>query len=305
MKFYSRGKFLITGEYLVMKGASALATPLKKGQTLSVDFLEEQGIIHWISKEHGKNWFDCTINLPLLEVLTTSDNRTALFLVQLLKSARDLNHGFPENNKGYSVITDLEFDLDWGFGSSSSLISNIAYWADVDPFDLHRKVSKGSGYDVVCARSDQPLIFSLNKKGYEIEHVRFEPKFRYQIYFIYLGKKQDSSESLRHFLEKEVTDKGLINDISALSYSMARAESIDTFNDCIREHDNIMSKLLLQPRLKDSRFSDLEGEIKPLGAWGGDFAMLTWKESRVELVNYLKQKDISVVFSFNEILKTN
>lgn len=305
MKFYSRGKFLITGEYLVMKGASALASPLKKGQTLSVDSLEENRIIHWTSKEHGKIWFDCTIDFSLFEVLTNSDNRTAQSLVQLLKSARDLNHGFPEYNKGYNVITDLEFDLDWGFGSSSSLISNVAYWADVDPFDLHRKVSRGSGYDVVCARSDQPLIFSLKEKGYEAEHVRFDPKFRDQVYFIYLGNKQDSSKSVGSFLEKDTTDQGLINEISALSYSMAETENIDTFNDCIREHDKIMSKLLMQPRLKESRFSDLEGEIKPLGAWGGDFAMLTWKESRARLVNYLKHKDISVIFSFNEILKTS
>jgi mevalonate kinase len=305
MKFYSRGKFLITGEYLVMKGASALAAPLKMGQTLAIDSIEENGIIHWTSKEHGKNWFDCTIDFSLFEVLTSSDNRTAQFLVRLLKSASELNSGFPEGKKGYRVTTDLEFNLNWGFGSSSSLISNVAYWAKVDPFDLHRKVSEGSGYDVVCARSNQPLIFSLKNKRYEVEHVRFAPGFSDQVYFIYLGSKQDSSESVRSFLEKETTDQGLINDISALSYSMARTENIDTFNDCIREHDIIMSKLLMQPRLKESRFSELEGEIKPLGAWGGDFAMLTWKESRTGLINYLKQKDISVIFSFNEILKTS
>jgi mevalonate kinase len=305
MKFYSRGKFLITGEYLVMKGASALAVPLKKGQTLAVDSLEENGIIQWTSKEHGKNWFDCVIDFSLFEVLTSSDNKTAQFLATLLKTAHTLNPGFPERKKGYRVTTDLEFDLDWGFGSSSSLISNIAYWAEVDPFDLHGKVSKGSGYDVVCARSDQPLIFSLQENGYEMEHVHFEPGFHSQVYFIYLGSKQDSSASVLDFLERETTDQGLIKDISALSYAIIQAENMDSFNDCIREHDLIISKLLRQPRLKNSRFSDLDGEIKPLGAWGGDFAMLTWKESRAELVNYLKQKNISIFFSFNEILKTS
>ena len=39
-KFNSRGKFLLTGEYLVLKGASALALPLKLGQSLDVEELD-------------------------------------------------------------------------------------------------------------------------------------------------------------------------------------------------------------------------------------------------------------------------
>jgi mevalonate kinase len=304
MNFYSRGKFLISGEYLVMKGASALTVPLQKGQTLSVELQNEPGIIRWTSLEYGKIWFSCTINFTLFEVMTGADDRKAQFLARLLKSAHDLNRGFLSGNHGYVVTTDLEFNLDWGFGSSSSLISNVAYWANVDPFDLHRRVSEGSGYDVVCARHDQPLIFTHKTHGYEIETVDFKPQFRAQIFFIYLGSKQDSSASVRSFLQKKGTDQGLISEISQLSKTMASTEDIVVFNNTIRSHDQIISNLLSQPRLKESRFPELDGEVKPLGAWGGDFAMLTFGGDRSELVNYLKQKGISVIFSFDEIVKT-
>ena len=48
MVFKSNGKFLLTGEYLVLKGATALALPLKKGQSLDVETLDSnEGLIHW------------------------------------------------------------------------------------------------------------------------------------------------------------------------------------------------------------------------------------------------------------------
>jgi mevalonate kinase len=304
MKFYSRGKLLISGEYLVMKGAAALTVPLLKGQSLQVDEMNEPGFVRWISNENGKAWFSCYLDISLFEVLTSSNDQKAQFLLNLLKSAHELNHRFPDMKRGYAVTTDLEFNLNWGYGSSSSLISNVAYWAEVDPFELHRKVSDGSGYDVVCARSDQPLIFKLKEMYYEAKPVEFEPSFHDQIYFIYLGQKQDSSASVRRFLSSKKADQGLISSISALSENMIKTHSLLEFNGYLLEHDSLMSQLLDLPRLKTTQFPDLEGEVKPLGAWGGDFAMLTWSGSRSELVDYLLPKNISVFFSFNEIVKT-
>ena len=48
MNYKSNGKFLLTGEYLVLKGATALALPLKLGQSLDVETLEEnENLIYW------------------------------------------------------------------------------------------------------------------------------------------------------------------------------------------------------------------------------------------------------------------
>ena len=47
-EFRSNGKFMLTGEYLVLKGATALALPLKLGQSLDVDTLgSDDNRIYW------------------------------------------------------------------------------------------------------------------------------------------------------------------------------------------------------------------------------------------------------------------
>ena len=56
--FYSNGKLLITGEYLVLNGAKALALPTKFGQSLQVSSLVEQKI-SWTSFDTDKSiWFE-------------------------------------------------------------------------------------------------------------------------------------------------------------------------------------------------------------------------------------------------------
>ena len=41
--------------------------------------------------------------------------------------------------EGGEVKTFLEFNKNWGLGSSSTLISNIASWAKVNPYHLGKK----------------------------------------------------------------------------------------------------------------------------------------------------------------------
>ena len=63
--FYSHGKLLLTGEYLVLDGAKALAIPTKKGQSLVVNPITNN-TLHWKSVLHdGSVWFEGEFNLPL------------------------------------------------------------------------------------------------------------------------------------------------------------------------------------------------------------------------------------------------
>ena len=65
--FYSNGKLLITGEYLVLDGAKAFALPTKFGQNLIIEEAEGQ-IIHWKSVDSdGSIWFEDTI--PFLSIV--------------------------------------------------------------------------------------------------------------------------------------------------------------------------------------------------------------------------------------------
>jgi hypothetical protein len=65
--------------------------------------------------------------------------------------------------KGGLVETHLEFDRSWGLGSSSTLISNIALWANINPYLLLEQSFGGSGYDVACAQANGPLLYIRNE----------------------------------------------------------------------------------------------------------------------------------------------
>jgi hypothetical protein len=55
-------------------------------------------------------------------------------------------------------------------------------------------------------------------------------------------------------------------------------------------------------KVKDIHFSDYWGEVKSLGAWGGDFAMVTSDRSPHETREYFENKGFSTVIPFSEII---
>ncbi|MCD4730040.1 MAG: hypothetical protein K8R74_05545 [Bacteroidales bacterium] len=303
MKFYSHGKLLITGEYLVLNGATSLTVPLTFGQTQEVKNDGKPNMLTWESYEQDKPWFKVNLNIEFLEIIETTDQRKAEVLLNILKQAVKLNPEFASSLQEAIVITKSEFKFYWGFGSSSTLLSNIAFWAKVDPFQLHEKTFSGSGYDVVVARENGPLFFKKKKSGYEIEKANFNPQFKDQIYFIYLGTKQDSAISVGQFKLRKRSFNNETKLISELSRHIASAGTLEDLEYYIKEHEMIISSILKQKRIKEARFKDLDGEIKSLGAWGGDFAMMTWNDSKKKLIRYLEEKNIYTIFTFEELIK--
>lgn len=304
MKYHSHGKLLIAGEYLVLKGATALAVPVNFGQTIQVGKNELSDNLLWKSYENGKLWFTCEFSSSQFDIATTSDTVIANKLKAILVEAMEINPAFQDHFLGKIVISDADFNLSWGLGSSSSLISNIAFWADVDHFILHNSVSQGSGFDVIAARANGPIFFAKNKDKYTSSEASFNPEFKDKIYFVYLGSKQDSSESVSQFKLRKRSFKSEQNLISELSMHISSSTEIDDFEYYLKEHELIMSSVLKMKSIKETRFADLHGEVKSLGAWGGDFAMMTWNGDKEELVAYLQTKNINTVFSFEEMVKT-
>ena len=73
-KFYSHGKLLLTGEYLVLDGAKALAIPTKFGQSLEVNSNSSKNIA-WKSFDHqGKVWFENTFSFDAKKHLSSDDS---------------------------------------------------------------------------------------------------------------------------------------------------------------------------------------------------------------------------------------
>ena len=91
---YSNGKLLLTGEYVVLDGAMALALPTKKGQSLEVIHNNSSTLVWTSVLEDGSIWFTVTLALPTLKVIEGSDNEITQKLVEILKEVQSLNSSF-------------------------------------------------------------------------------------------------------------------------------------------------------------------------------------------------------------------
>ena len=91
--FKSHGKLLLTGEYLVLKGADALCIPTNFFQTLSVK-KSKKNFLHWKSYNCSNNlWIEAKLNTNDLKILS-EENKETLFLQSLLENARKINPKF-------------------------------------------------------------------------------------------------------------------------------------------------------------------------------------------------------------------
>lgn len=299
-KFISNGKLMITGEYLVLYGALALAVPLNRKQSMQAEPFDEP-VIRWKSRVFGKQWFEAVYETEGIRIKHTSSWKTAIFVQRIIKAAVGLNPAILHENTGFTIVNDLDFHLEWGFGSSSTLISNVAYWFGVDPYALHRKVSRGSGYDIACARSSKPILFRIGNHKPEIQSVSFDAGLTEKIYFVYLGRKQDSTSSVDHFLSSGKINAQKIERISEISNLISANLSLPDFINLIDEHENILSSVLGKPGIKNTLFQDFEGSIKSLGAWGGDFIMAVTENTREYVNHYFLKSGLSVIFPYRDI----
>jgi len=300
---YYNAKLLLTAEYLVLNGAKALAVPLKFGQRLSVED-NLKGFISWQSIAHdGSTWFSGKYDLKDFNIIESNNPAIAIHPQRLMRAARKLSPSFNIESTGCNVISTLNYPLLWGLGSSSTLIAAIAAWAGIDPFDLHFEVSKGSGYDIACALSDGPLLYTLRDGKPEFERVVFSPAFSDKIYFVYQGKKQDSAEGIKKFRSRNsAPDENMVETASLLTERMLNAPDISNFEMILREHELLISRLLDAPSIRQTLFRDFPGEVKSLGAWGGDFCMITWRDDPALLSSFLKSKGLETWFNFNDIV---
>ena len=325
-QYHSNGKFLLTGEYLVLKGALALALPLKLGQSLEVEQLETNNEqIQWKAWRPEGRWFSVTLNRENLVNFSTDDPDKAMRLCQILHAVKLLNPKAFEGND-LKFTTRLDFDPNWGLGSSSTLIANLARWANVNPYELLKLTFGGSGYDLACATAEQPIYYQLVNlesalrqaqgpqqfKAIEpvktptpkVDLVDFNPPFVEHLFFVYQGQKQSSSKEIKAFLGKaNPTDlQKDIEAVSEISRAVPKCQSLDEFAMLLQCHERIIARCIGQEPVQ-KHFPDFEGVLKSLGAWGGDFilAATEWDENQVK--TYFKEKDLEVVFGYNDIVK--
>lgn len=308
MSYYGHGKLLLSGEYLVMDGAKAFATPTQKGQYLHVTLRRSHDPkLYW--KSYGldkKIWAEFVFDLWRFNILK-GDGELAQGLAEILKQARSQNVHFLREQMDIIVETVLEFPRSWGLGSSSTLIYNIAQWAYIGPFELGSKTFGGSGYDLACAQSEGPIFFQKRDSGPTWRDVDFNPPFLDHLYFLYTGQKVSTSEAIDYYQtlnHSDLVKKQAVSEISTLTDHMLSCVDFSEFQQIIAEHEMIMSEFLKLERIQNF-FAGFWGQIKSLGAWGGDFALVCSDQGLSETRNFFKQRGLDTLIPYREMILDN
>jgi mevalonate kinase len=298
--FYSNGKLLITGEYLVLDGAKALALPTKYGQYLTVNSGKNHEI-HWTSFNKDKSiWFQETISFSeIIKYKKTENQSVKSTLIEILHEAYLLNPEFLNSSEGYRISTELTFPKFWGLGTSSTLINNIAQWLEINAFELLKNSFGGSGYDIACAQNDLPIFYQIIDGKPEVEIVNFNPAFSANLYFVYLNQKQSSKTAIASYYKKQNNLNAVLPEINKITVEIAEAINLEKFQELLQKHENIMSDVLEIPTVKNSLFSDFNGTVKSLGAWGGDFVLVVSIENPTD---YFKAKGFETIISYSDMI---
>ena len=284
----------------MLDGALALALPCQLGQQLEVAPSPNQ-LGHWLAlDERGQPWLEVTFRWPNLELERATDPKAGQMLLQMLEACRGLGtRAFSASPLQFT--TRLEFNRQWGLGSSSTLLSMLGQWAMADPFALSEASFGGSGYDLACAMADGPLLFQRKADRPGWVDIPWRPAFADQVYFVYLGKKQNSREGISRYRKLGEHAGKFMERIGQIGWAMTGAESLGEWAALMDEHEQIISQILQLPKVKDLYFRDYWGSLKSLGAWGGDFAMATSDRSPEETREYFRRAGFVDLFRMDEL----
>lgn len=283
MHFSAPGKVMLTGEYAVLKGSLSFAVPSKLHQHLHVDPLPEGGL-HWTAKDcQGVPWLEVHFAEPN-HIAQTTDDGAAERLKQLLQAAVNLGATWP-NGK---VTTTLDFERNWGLGSSSTLVALVAQWLQVDPWQLYAATQNGSGYDLAVALENQPILYQMTPVR-AVRPVLWSPAFADQLHFLPLGRKQYSSTEVSKHRSLELSN-ALRTTLDDCTHSLVTAKDLPAFASAAQHHEEALATWLSKDPIA-SFYPPGPYVLKSLGAWGGDLALVipTQPTTTQDLENNLGQ----------------
>ena len=298
--FYSNGKLLISGEYLILDGAKGLALPTKMGQNLIVEDTQTNSI-HWKSYDaDGSIWFEEILSFQEIQDSTSTTESVKATLIKILQVANTMNSNVFNNSEGFAVTTQLSFPRNWGLGTSSTLINNIAQWFQIDAFELLHQSFGGSGYDIACAQNNTPITYSIVNGDPKIEQVVFDSAFTKNLYFVYLNQKRNSKSAIAEYHTNKTKQlSSYIAAINTLTQDIIEANYLELFTQLISQHETVLSEILKTETVKDTLFPDFDGAVKSLGAWGGDFVLVVSKENPMP---YFVAKGYETVIPYEEMI---
>ncbi len=297
-RIFSPGKLMLTSEYVAVDGALVLAVPTKLGQELFfTENDDQQSSVHWQAYHQNQLWLDTKIDYKNWIIKETNNQKASEFILKVLKTVQTFSETKFKNDVSYHFKTNLQFPSDFGLGSSSTLMSNLGEWAEIDPFILNEESLGGSGYDVAVAKEKSAIMYSrFPERTYH--KIVFEPSFKDELIFIHLNQKQDTREGISHYKSKP-TSTELINQYSELTKMIVKSQNLEEFSELMTIHEQKLSDFLGIPSVKEIYFPNCPSFVKSLGAWGGDF-VLTSKFGDYKA--YFKSCGFDKIFSWDDLI---
>ena len=301
--YRANGKLLLTGEYAVLDGALALAVPTKLGQRLEVEKSTHSGVIEWTSYgSEDEVWFEGQFELGTMHHLESNDPATGKRLEEIFQAIQAQQLDFLQHSNGLRFRTYLDFPREWGLGSSSTLLSLLAQYAEADPQRLLQDTFGGSGYDIACAQAEEPILYQRRGGKPQFVELHYDPPFTDALYFVYRNQKQDSRAGMRRYRAHAADSEALVAEISHLTAQVVTAATLTALEAYLDEHEQLIGEAIGMPPVKDSHFLDYWGSVKSLGAWGGDFVLVTSNRTAEATRTYFRERGYPVVLDYQQMV---
>jgi len=297
-RIFSPGKLMLTSEYFALDGALVLAVPTKLGQEFFFEVIGDcESMVFWEALHQGNTWLKAVIDYKNWDIAETNIPSAAEFVLNTLKNVQQLSSTRLSGDSSYHIKTNLQFPSDYGLGSSSTLMNNLAEWAAIDPFRLNTLSLGGSGYDIAVAKEKSAVLYQ-SVPEIKYDKVIFNPVFKDDLIFIHLNQKQDSREAIRLYRSK-IKSPELVNEFSDLTKKILLCRELENFSSLMLIHEQKISDFLEIPTVKERFFSDCPVFVKSLGAWGGDFVMSAKFDG---FKDYFWGKGFTSVFNWSDLI---
>jgi mevalonate kinase len=290
--FSASCKLMLFGEYLILRGSKSLAFPLKFEQRLEVTPSEN---LSWKSSSPHGVWFEASFD-ENLNLIASSNEDTAILLQAIFLKIKELKPSINLNNNFFATA---DFQLEWGLGSSSTLLSLLSQWSKTDAYLLLEASFGGSGYDIACATAKTPIIYEV--KDRKTQNICLSSAVTDHFLFVYLGEKQSSRTELKRFEKSEVLSEH-VKEMNQLIQIAVNSAKIEEFENCMNSSEQLLSTIIGKQTLKEHIFTDYSYSIKSLGAWGGDFFLATYRDLE-KAKTYFTERGLTTFFTYNEMVK--
>jgi len=301
-KIFSHAKLILMGEYAVLHGADAVCLPLKTGQFLNVSE-DKTGQVKWKWTWKEQILADFILDANTLKVLKVFSGNPA-WAITLIKLIRQNNPDFLRN-QGYSLHFENYFPPQWGLGSSSATISSLCRMAGVNAYPVNEKLMGGSGADIACTTAKSWFLYRKELPLPKTWEIPFEYPFADNTFFIYSGQKKDTAGHLKEMaMKKNNSANAEWLRLNKLIYRFLATKEISDLLEIIEQHESFISERIgIEP--VGNHFSDFQGGIKSLGAWGGDFLMAVSMQPEAAVRKYFNDKGFTDIFLWKDFVEAN